>query len=590
MKLVRSFVAIVATGTRGPAPAKPRLQRSPGWQPFHLISGDRRAELAFVEADASPDVAQVPAGGVTLVVGDDAEWDERRSHSSMAGAACVEWDPARSSVHVRSSIVGLPPIFIYREAGAVAVASELRLLCTIAKSRLTVDPQAAIQLFTIGHPLEYRTLFKEATLMPGGHSFKIDAAGRADLACCWEPPKPRVETRQSPCIGLQAEAFKHAVGTLRLSKSLLSLTGGLDTRAILAVLSEANIKLPACTLSGERTLCLDARQAGALCRAYGLPHTVVVLGDQFLKHLPAYVVEASQLSGGLASVEQAHEVYFYKQLQGLGSRRLSGYLGNQVARRHVERISMRRADPRVLGDAIRTAAGVEPTEHWLVSTTRRSEHTLIRSLIQSEVPFASLANYGIGHHFMIQQSPYASRPLIEIMMEAAPASNGSRMFLPNRARLRELTYRFLGQRRAQSFQRRLIEATGGAVAEYPINWGWRASGGVSPKGLAWGLLALTDSMSSRSHVLSKAARRTLRVVGGDGVGEITEYRPWFDTVLRQFVNDTLRSRVLTESELVNGKAVVRLCDEHYSGTRSHYRTLLATLDLALARQLFAACS
>jgi len=71
------------------------------------------------------------------------------------------------------------------------------------------------------------------------------------------------------------------------------------------------------------------------------------------------VMEASQLSGGLASVEQAHQVYVYQQLERFGSRRLSGYLGNQVGRRGVEGISIRNAEPCVLNDTLRVAVSAE---------------------------------------------------------------------------------------------------------------------------------------------------------------------------------------------------------------------------------------
>ena len=81
-------------------------------------------------------------------------------------------------------------------------------------------------------------------------------------------------------------------------------------------------------------------------------------------------------------------------------------------------------------------------------------------------------------------------------------------------------------------------------------------------------------------------RQSLRVLGVDGVHEIKQCRVWFDTVLREFVNDSLRSRLVTESDLFNAAAVIRALDEHYHGVRPHYGTLLATLDLALAQQLF----
>ena len=317
VRLVRSFVAVLSTGTECAPPARPRLRNLPDWRPTHLISADRRAELAFVDAEASPEDEPLPSGeGLTLVLGDDAEWDEAQGRSCMACAACVEWDPTRSFVRVLSSIVGLPPIFICRMPSVVAVASELHLFRALAGLRVAVSPQAVVELFTVGHPLEHRSLFKDVTLMPGGHSFRVSGFGLADLTPAWEPPEPQPETDCSSHIDFQVEAFRQAVSKLRLSDSLFSLTGGLDTRAILAVLSEAGVTLTACTITGGRTLCLDARRARELCRAYGLPHIVVSLDQQFLRDLPTYVVEASRLSGGLASLDQAHEVLFLPATEG----------------------------------------------------------------------------------------------------------------------------------------------------------------------------------------------------------------------------------------------------------------------------------
>jgi hypothetical protein len=586
VRLARSFIAVVSTGVERPPPEKSRLRQLPDWRPTHVISGDRRAELAFVDAEAFPESAPVPSGdGLTLILGDDAEWEETQGRSCMAGAACVEWDPAKGSLRIVSSIVGLPPIYLCRMPGAIAVASELHHFRALVELRADIDPQAVVELFTVGHPLEHRSLFKNITVMPGGHSFTANAQGQYDLTPYWNPPEPHPETDPSSYIDSQVEAFRQAVNKLHLSDSVLSLTGGLDTRAILAVLSGANVKLTACTITGGRTLCLDARQAAELCKAYGMPHVVVSLDEQFVRDLPTYVLEASRLSGGLASLGQAHEVYFYRQIQGLGSRRLSGILGNQVGRRGVEGISARNADLAVLADSVQRDGSVQRKEHWLSQISRRPGHTLLQSLIQCENLFSLLGNYSVGHHFMIQQHPYASRQLIDNALRATFSSGESDPFSPNRARLRDLHHRFLGEPLTQSFQRKVIAQAGGVIAKYPINWGWRAGGGPSVRGLAWGGLALADAASSRWHSQSSYMRKGLRLLGVDGIHEIRPWRDWFDHALREFVNDSLRSHLVTKSDLFSSETMVRLLDEHYQGIRTHYDTLLATLDLVLAQKV-----
>ena len=81
-------------------------------------------------------------------------------------------------------------------------------------------------------------------------------------------------------------------------------------------------------------------------------------------------------------------------------------------------------------------------------------------------------------------------------------------------------------------------------------------------------------------------RKGLRAVGIDGIHEIRPWREWMDSPLRDFVNDSLRSRVVAHSDLFDVARVTQLLDEHYDKVRPHYDTLLAALDLALAHQFF----
>ena len=397
---MRSFLAVISTSADHPSES--RLRQLSGWQPtHHLFSADRRIELAFVAPGAhAEDETDEELG---LLLGDDAEWDETQGESCMAGAAYIEWQPAQNAMRILGSIIGLPPIYVCRMPGTVAIASEIRLLQGVKRLRLAVDPESVVELFTVGYPLDHRSLFKGVAVMPGGYSLRANSPGVLDLASFWEPLESESEADPLGLVDSQARAFRRAVGKLRLSESLFSLTGGLDTRAILAVLSAIGARLTACTISGPRTLCLDARQARDLCKALGLPHVVVSLDERYLRDLPAHVVEASRLSGGLASLGQAHEVYFYRQLEGLGSRRLSGILGNQVGRGGVEGVSARSADLSVLAQSLRGAIDEERKAHWLSLASQRSGHTLTRSLIQHENLFSLLGNYSIGHHFMTEQ-------------------------------------------------------------------------------------------------------------------------------------------------------------------------------------------
>ena len=149
VRLVRSFIAILALDPCGSLSASPRLQRLRGWDSTHVISRDGASELAFVDAEPCGRTMPGPAGRVTLIVGDDVEWEESQGKVCMGNAACLEWDAVQGSISVLSSIVAMPPIFVCRTPGAVVVTSELYLLRAVAQLPLAIDPQSAVQPFEV---------------------------------------------------------------------------------------------------------------------------------------------------------------------------------------------------------------------------------------------------------------------------------------------------------------------------------------------------------------------------------------------------------------------------------------------------------
>lgn len=594
VRLASSFVAILSAHDSAFAAGRQlRLPSDP--RSTHLVSSDGRAELVVIEREtcsargASSSVgfgdSAASNGERTFLIGDDSEWVDSKGLDCLGHAGVLRWESERGALSILGSIVGLPPVYVCRRPGALIVTSALHLLPSVARLRLSLDPRAARELFLVGYPLDGRTLFQDVTLMPAGYRLDADTHGRFALTRQWDPSVRVSAAERRDAVEAEAGAFKSAVRRLHLGDSLFSMTGGLDTRAILAVLTSDGIRPAACTMTGSRTICLDARIAAALCEDYGMRHVVVTLGDDFSRELPFHVLEASRLSGGLASVEQAHEVHFYRALRGLGRRRLSGVLGNQVGRQGVEAVSPRRADASILGEG---AGGADPAcgaRYWLETGHAQDRGELLRVLLEREVATSSLANFSIGHEFMVQQTPYADRQLIETVLETASRETAG-LFPGVPARWRDVGHRFLGQPLSRSFQRRVVLAAGGAAACRPINWGWRVDRGLSFAGIGWGLLAFADALAASTYPRSSVIRGVLTAIGADGVHEIKRPHVWLDTVLRDFVHDTLQSADVTASGLFAPGKLASLLDEHYRGIRFRHATLAAALDLALAQQLF----
>ena len=538
---------------------------------FRPAAGIRAATLSQVEP-------------WTLLIGDSAEWDPANPEAPLVGAARISYEPGTGALTLHTSIVGLPPIFAHRGRHCVALSSELDVLADLPGVRLELDPVSVEQLGRIGHPVGHRTLFRNTTLLQGGSRVHLSREGSDRTEASWRLPQPSPASWET-FIEAQVAAFEEAIRRVETSGSFLSLTAGLDTRAIFATLAHQGRPVPAVTMSGVRRS-LDARTAARLCREYGVRHQVVTFDERFTRELPGFVEQASRLSGGLESFDQAPEVYLYDQLKGEFHARLSGNLGNQVGRGGTEGVGVRGASQEILSRSLRQRMGQDEGGHWLLTQLDSGEASALEFILQQEIPFSSVGNFSVGAHFATQQSPYANRALIETLAlkpVSAPSAPSASLL---KMRLRDVRHRFLGEPARISFQRTLISRVGGVAAHYPINLGWRAAGGVSLPGLALGVATMVGMVVQKT-ALDEGAFGGL--VDRTGVAALHNFRQsarWLKRHLRDYTRDTLAAQDLRDQELFDDASLQRTLDAHFSGAGDHHETVTYALDVALAHKLF----
>lgn len=547
--------------------------------------------MLFAWRARRPSIEQTPAPSSGdsrwIILGDCSELDADAPLRPMANGSQIQFEPATQSLTTVTSIVGLPPLYLVEGTGHTILTSDLLSLAAIFPEGLAFDGDGVLDLCAYGFPVAHRTLFQGVRLVPGGTIVKCAAGKPAELSRAWEfENRERLENWET-YTRKQMEAFFGSVRRMSLDQTFLSLTAGLDTRTILAALVKDDRKLPAYTLSGE-TLSLDARTARAVCRRYNIPHEIIPLGAEFKKNLADCTMDASKHSGGLSSLGQAHQVYLYKKLGDRYTARISGNMGNQLGRKGVEHVRMRAANPRVLNPELQRKLSAKPRFAWSAENTAGANTGSYEFLFQQEFSFTQLGNYSIGDHYAVQQSPYATRDLIALCCEQPELKERANSVSPLRMRLKDLRHRFLGEPEGHSFQRRLIHEVGGVVASYPINWGWRARGGLSLSGVFWGGLALMDAYTERAGWVEGKRARLLRALQIAGLHEHRKPGSWLKNSLRELAYDELLSQSSKSSGLFDVPEVSKLLDEHYSGKASHHGSLVLALDLALAARNFQA--
>lgn len=573
---IRSFVAWHAPMPVGPLP---RLE--PTWTEWH--GGNTR--LRFESRHTTP-ASQHPgasAAGPALMLGDDSDFDPAVPSASLAHGTSIRFDRETGALSICTSIVALPPVFVFRGPQVTVVASDLHVLARLPGVRLQLDPRGVAELGRFGHPVGHRTLFGNVEVVPGGMTCRLSSSGNVAWEKNWELPPASVRLDWSEYLEAQIAAFEQQVASMDVDSAFLSLTAGLDTRTVFAALAAADRLVPAVTMTGP-TWSLDARIAARLCRAYGVRHNAIVFDQHFTRELPRLLETASRLSGGLASLDQAPEVFLYEQFGQSFRSRLSGNLGNQVGRGGTEGVSLRGADLSMLGPLLQEA--VPSRGHWLLEQLDKDERSSMHFILQQEIPFTLMSNFCVGSHFAAQKTPYASRKLIETLALRPAASGGAPSGSKFRMRLRDLRHRFVGEPEDRSFQRTLVRRLNGYAARCPVNWGWRPTGGVSITGVATGFATFAGMFARASGLDNGILRLPLRWTGLPALHDFRESRRWLQSDLRDYVRDTLLSAELRHAGLFNRPLLEAVVEEHLTRRRDHHHSVTFALDVALAFRSF----
>ena len=113
----------------------------------------------------------------------------------------------------------------------------------------------------------------------------------------------------------------------------MSLTGGLDTRMIMAWRKPAPGSLPCYSFGGTFRECQDVIVARRVADACGQSHQVIRVGEEFLSRFPQYAERTVYLSDGCADVSRSPDLYVNEQAVKISPVRMTGNYGGEVLRR-----------------------------------------------------------------------------------------------------------------------------------------------------------------------------------------------------------------------------------------------------------------
>jgi len=246
--------------------------------------------------------------------------------------AFVIWDMAKGRVFAARDRLGIKPLYVSRQGGALWLSSELRPIVAAAGIVPTLRPASVHEFLTYSYPIDQRhTLVEEVDRLLPGEYLLADAKG-STCHRYWEPrfggDQGLVDRTDEELLEILQTAIKiHLRSDVPVG---ILLSGGLDSSTLATMASRVGMNHTALCAGYRGNHDVDERQeARATARRLGMECLEIELdASQFEAHFKELVRYCDEPVGDIAAMAQWG---IYRQARALGFKvLLSGLGGDEV--------------------------------------------------------------------------------------------------------------------------------------------------------------------------------------------------------------------------------------------------------------------
>ena len=234
---------------------------------------------------------------------------------------------------------GVNRIYYHEDARGFYFASEAKALLKILPGTRQLDLRSLGEVLCCEAILQNRSLFSGISLLPPGSSWVFSRGEPAKKKTYFkrEAWESQPELSESDFYKKFKETWTRVLPRYFCGKQSigLSLTGGVDSRMILAWAPCPPGTLPCYTWGGTYRDCADvkiARRTAKLCQQ---PHNTILVDGEFLSEFPALAERAVYISDGTMDVTGAVDLYVQRLARQIAPVRLNGVCGGEILRRLV---------------------------------------------------------------------------------------------------------------------------------------------------------------------------------------------------------------------------------------------------------------
>ena len=229
---------------------------------------------------------------------------------------------------------GLQRLYYHEAKDSFYFAAEAKAILKVRPELRTADPRGIGEFIVCGCVLENRTLFPDIHVLPPGSAWTFRSGVLEKKAPYFEP---------SEWEGLQPLKAEEYYAHLRdvFVKNLpryfeaqekigVSLTGGLDTRIIMAWRKAEPNTLPCYTFGSMYRDNEDVKLAREVAKICGQTHEVIPTGEEFLSQFAYYAERTIYLTDACVDLGRSPDLYVNEKARLIAPIRMVGTYGSEM--------------------------------------------------------------------------------------------------------------------------------------------------------------------------------------------------------------------------------------------------------------------
>jgi asparagine synthase (glutamine-hydrolysing) len=234
---------------------------------------------------------------------------------------------------------GMHRMCYHESEEAFYFAGEAKAILTVRPELRRPDPKGLGEFISLSCVLENRTIFKGVSALPAASAWVFKNGSLETKRTYFEPREWETQAPLDP---------ENYYGELRdvFSRNLpryfngneqvgVALTGGLDTRAIMAWHKGAAGSLPCYTFGGMLRDSQDVILARRIAKECGQSHRVITVGEEFLAKFSRYAERSVYLTEGSVDLLRCSDLYVSEKAREAAPAKIVGTYGSEIVRHAV---------------------------------------------------------------------------------------------------------------------------------------------------------------------------------------------------------------------------------------------------------------